>query len=275
MALIKNYLEVSVMAFDITLGQYLPGNSFMHRLDPRTKLLLATAVMVVLFLVDGFLGYLWIFGLLLLAIINGDIPLKSITRGLKPLTFIILLTVILNIFFTEGTILWQWGFIKITQEGIFKGILLGIRLILLILSTTVMTLTTSPLSITDGLEYLLSPLKKINFPVHELSMMLTIALRFIPTLLEETDKIMKAQMARGADFESGNLLKRAQNMVPLLVPLFVSAFRRADDLATAMESRCYRGGEGRTRLKELQLEKADYIVLGTLLPLLTLVVFLF
>ena len=263
------------MAFDITLGQYLPGNSFMHRLDPRTKLLLATAVMVVLFLVDGFLGYLWIFGLLLLAIINGDIPLKSITRGLKPLTFIILLTVILNIFFTEGTILWQWGFIKITQEGIFKGILLGIRLILLILSTTVMTLTTSPLSITDGLEYLLSPLKKINFPVHELSMMLTIALRFIPTLLEETDKIMKAQMARGADFESGNLLKRAQNMVPLLVPLFVSAFRRADDLATAMESRCYRGGEGRTRLKELQLEKADYIVLGTLLPLLTLVVFLF
>lgn len=263
------------MAFDITLGQYLPGNSFLHRLDPRTKLLLATAVMVVLFLVDGFLGYLWIFGLLLLAIINGDIPLKSITRGLKPLTFIILLTVILNIFFTEGTILWQWGFIRITQEGIFKGILLGVRLILLILSTTVMTLTTSPLSITDGLEYLLSPLKKINFPVHELSMMLTIALRFIPTLLEETDKIMKAQMARGADFESGNLLKRAQNMVPLLVPLFVSAFRRADDLATAMESRCYRGGEGRTRLNELQFKKADYLVLIIVLPLLALVVFLF
>ncbi len=263
------------MAFDVTLGQYMPGDSFLHRLDPRTKLVMALNLIVVLFLVDSFIGYLWIAGFIFLAIINGDIPLKSITRGLKPLTVIILLTVILNIFFTEGTILWQWGFIRITNEGIIKGILLGIRLILLILSTTVMTLTTSPLAITDGLEYLLSPLKKVKFPVHELSMMLTIALRFIPTLLEETEKIMKAQMARGADFESGNLLKRAQNMVPLLVPLFVSAFRRADDLATAMESRCYKGGEGRTRLNELAMQSADYLVLGVTLPVLVLVVFIF
>ncbi|HHY19172.1 MAG TPA: energy-coupling factor transporter transmembrane protein EcfT [Firmicutes bacterium] len=264
------------MAFDVTLGQYIPGESFVHRLDPRTKLIMALALIVVLFMIESFIGYLWVAGFLLLAIINGDIPLSSITRGLKPLTLIILLTVILNIFFTEGTqVLWQWKFIKITQEGIAKGLLLGVRLILLILSTTIMTLTTSPLAITDGLEYLLSPLKKLKFPAHELSMMLTIALRFIPTLLEETDKIIKAQMARGADFESGNLFRRAQNMVPLLVPLFVSAFRRADDLATAMESRCYRGGEGRTRLNELVFQRADYFVLGIVLPVLVLVVVLF
>jgi energy-coupling factor transport system permease protein len=264
------------MAFDVTLGQYIPGESFVHRLDPRTKLIMALALIVVLFMIESFIGYLWVAGFLLLAIINGDIPLSSITRGLKPLTLIILLTVILNIFFTEGTqVLWQWKFIKITQEGIAKGLLLGVRLILLILSTTIMTLTTSPLAITDGLEYLLSPLKKLKFPAHELSMMLTIALRFIPTLLEETDKIIKAQMARGADFESGNLFRRAQNMVPLLVPLFVSAFRRADDLATAMESRCYRGGEGRTRLNELVFQRADYFVLGIALPVLVLVVVLF
>lgn len=264
------------MAFDVTLGQYLPGDSFVHRLDPRTKLILATLIIVVLFLVNGIYGYLAIAAFITLAIIFGEIPFTSITRGLKPLTFIIVLTVLLNIFFTEGNkILWQLGFLKVSQEGIIKGVLLGIRLVLLILSTTVMTLTTSPLAITDALEYLLSPLKKIRFPVHELSMMLTIALRFIPTLLEETDKIMKAQKARGADFESGNLLKRAQNMVPLLVPLFVSAFRRADDLATAMESRCYRGGEGRTRLNELAFAKKDYLTLGVVVPLLVLVVFIF
>ncbi|HOJ46313.1 MAG TPA: energy-coupling factor transporter transmembrane protein EcfT, partial [Bacillota bacterium] len=223
------------MAFDITLGQYIPGDSFVHNLDPRTKLIIAIALIVVLFLVNTFVGYFWIALFLLLATINGSISARSVVRSIKPLTFILLLTVILNILFTEGDILFQLGFIRITEQGVFRGLLLGLRLILLILSTTIMTLTTSPLAITDALENLLGPLKKIKFPVHELSMMLTIALRFIPTLLEETDKIMKAQMARGADFESGNLLKRAQNMVPLLVPLLVSALRRADDLAAHLE----------------------------------------
>jgi len=263
------------VAFDITLGQYIPGDSFVHNLDPRTKLIIAIALIVVLFLVNTFVGYFWIALFLLLATINGSISARSVVRSIKPLTFILLLTVILNILFTEGDILFQLGFIRITEQGVFRGLLLGLRLILLILSTTIMTLTTSPLAITDALENLLGPLKKIKFPVHELSMMLTIALRFIPTLLEETDKIMKAQMARGADFESGNLLKRAQNMVPLLVPLFVSAFRRADDLAVAMESRCYRGGEGRTRLNELKYGKADYLTLAVVLPVLALVVYLF
>ncbi|MDD2430772.1 MAG: energy-coupling factor transporter transmembrane component T [Firmicutes bacterium] len=263
------------MAFDITLGQYLPGDSFIHRLDPRTKLIIAVALIVVLFLVDTFVGYFWIALFLFLAIVNGNIPIKSVVKSLKPLTFIIVLTVILNILFTDGNTLFQLGFIRITDQGLYKGLMLGFRLILLILSTTIMTLTTSPLAITDALENLLGPLKKLKFPVHELSMMLTIALRFIPTLLEETDKIMKAQMARGADFESGNLLKRAQNMVPLLVPLFVSAFRRADDLAIAMESRCYRGGEGRTRLKELVYEKVDYVTLLVVILALALVVYLF
>lgn len=242
---------------EITIGQYIPGNSVVHRLDPRTKIIITLAYMILLFALNNFFGYIFPVGFLILATVLSRIPVRYLLKGLKPLIFIITLTFILNSFMIKGRVIYELGPLDITYEGLSQGAFMAIRLILLITGTSLLTLTTSPISLTDGIERLLSPFKKIGVPAHELAMMMTIALRFIPTLLEETDKIMKAQMARGADFESGNLINRAKNLVPLLVPLFISAFRRADDLAMAMEARCYRGGENRTRLKELKMSYID------------------
>ena len=246
------------MLSNITMGQYYPTDSIVHRLDPRVKILLTIAFIVGIFLVHSLWGYALALVFVYFMARLSHVPFKMLMRGLRPLRFILVLTFVLNLFFSgEGTILWQWTFITITHEGLSRAVHYCLRLLFLVIGTSLLTLTTSPVSLSDGLELLLSPLKVIHFPAHELAMMMTIALRFIPTLLEEADKIMKAQMARGADFESGNLLARAKAMVPLLVPLFVSAFRRAGDLAMAMESRCYRGGEGRTRLRVLKLTRAD------------------
>ena len=246
------------MLSNITMGQYYPTDSIVHRLDPRVKILLTIAFIVGIFLVLSLWGYALALVFVYFMARLSHVPFKMLMRGLRPLRFILVLTFVLNLFFSgEGTILWQWSFITITYEGLSRAVHYCLRLLFLVIGTSLLTLTTSPVSLSDGLELLLSPLKVIHFPAHELAMMMTIALRFIPTLLEEADKIMKAQMARGADFESGNLLARAKAMVPLLVPLFVSAFRRAGDLAMAMESRCYRGGEGRTRLRVLKLTRAD------------------
>lgn len=246
------------MLSNITMGQYYPTDSIVHRLDPRVKILLTIAFIVGIFLVHSLWGYALALVFVYFMARLSHVPFKMLMRGLRPLRFILVLTFVLNLFFSgEGTILWQWSFITITHEGLSRAVHYCLRLLFLVIGTSLLTLTTSPVSLSDGLELLLSPLKVIHFPAHELAMMMTIALRFIPTLLEEADKIMKAQIARGADFESGNLLARAKAMVPLLVPLFVSAFRRAGDLAMAMESRCYRGGEGRTRLRVLKLTRAD------------------
>ncbi len=242
---------------EITIGQYIPGNSLVHRLDPRTKILVTLAYMILLFALNNFYGYIFPVVFLILATILSRISVRYLLKGLKPLIFIITLTFVLNSFMIKGRVIYELGPLDITYEGLVQGAFMAIRLILLITGTSLLTLTTSPISLTDGIERLLSPFKKVGVPAHELAMMMTIALRFIPTLLEETDKIMKAQMARGADFESGNLINRAKNLVPLLVPLFISAFRRADDLAMAMEARCYRGGENRTRLKELKMTFID------------------
>ena len=253
------------MLSNITVGQYFPGNSPVHRMDPRAKILLTVALIALIFLAKGFVGYaliaLFVLGVTRLSGINA----KFLLKGLKPVLFIIAFTLILNLFFYQGeTVLVQWGFMRITLEGVYYALYMGVRLVLLVMSTQMMTLTTSPIALTDGLESLMKPLSKLGFPSHELAMMMSIALRFIPTLLAETDKIMKAQTARGADFESGNLLRRAKAMVPLLVPLFVSAFRRADELAMAMEARCYRGGNQRTRMKMLQFSKLDgYAAMAT------------
>lgn len=245
----------------ITIGQYIPGESLLHRLDPRTKILITGFLVIGLFFIDSFLGYGLAALYIAVAVLRSDIPARYLFRGLRPVIVIILLTFVLNTFMTEGEVLWQWKFLTLTREGLSRGGMLAIRLILLIIGTSILTLTTSPIALTDGLESLLRPGKKIGIPAHELAMMMTIALRFIPTLLEETEKIMKAQMARGADFESGNLLQRAKSLLPLLVPLFVSAFRRADELAIAMEARCYRGGEGRTKLNQLAFQLVDYLTL--------------
>ena len=252
------------MMKNITMGQYYPVDSWVHRLDPRTKILLTVAMIVAVFLVKTLIGYGLILGFMYLVSRLSNIPFKMLLKGVKPLKFILILTFILNLFFNTGTtMLVEWGFIKISYEGLSTAIHYSLRLVFLVLGTSLMTLTTSPIALSDGIEMLLSPLKVIKFPAHELAMMMSIALRFIPTLMEEADKIMKAQMARGADFESGNLLARAKAMVPLLVPLFVSAFRRAGDLAMAMESRCYHGGENRTRLRVLKVTKNDWLaVLG-------------
>lgn len=248
------------MLKDITIGQHYPTESIIHKLDSRVKLVATFIFMVSLFIINKFWPYLIVI-LSLLAIIKlSNIPFKYILKGLKPLRWIILFTFIINIFFLPGEeLIWSFGFLRVTQEGISQAIFMAIRLTLLVLGTSLLTLTTSPMDLTDGIERLLNPFKKIGLPVHELAMMMTIALRFIPTLLDETDKIMKAQMSRGADFESNNLINRAKNLVPLLVPLFVSAFRRAEELGTAMEARCYRGGYNRTKMKESVLSKADYV----------------
>ena len=249
------------MLKDITIGQYFPGDTFIHRLDPRIKIIIISLFIMSLFFVNSFIPYIFIVGFILLVIKVSGIPIKYILKGLKPLFFIILITFAINIFLTKGEVLYKIGPLSITKEGLYFAFFMGLRLVFLITGTSLLTLTTSPIVLTDGIESLLNPFKKIGIPAHELAMMMTIALRFIPTLLEETDKIMKAQMARGADFESGNILRRAKNLVPLLVPLFINAFRRADELATAMEARCYRGGDNRTRLNELKLVKSDVIAL--------------
>lgn len=250
------------MLRDITIGQYIPGDSLVHHLDPRTKILSAIIFMVALFSVNTPLGYVSMGIFTLVVVLLSQVPFRYLLKGLKPVLIIIIFTVTLHLFLTPGTEIFRWGVLKITWEGVRQGIFMGLRLVFLIFITSLLTLTTSPIRLTDGLEYLLSPGRKLGVPAHELAMMMSIALRFIPTLLEETEKIMKAQMARGADFESGNLWQRAKNMIPLLVPLFVNAFKRADELAMAMEARCYRGGTGRTRLKELVMGMRDYVTLA-------------
>ena len=261
------------MLNNITMGQYYPVDSRVHRLDPRIKLILTIAFIVAVFMAKTFAGYvlllLFVYGTARLA----NVPFRMLLRGLKPLRLILILTFLLNLFFTTGETVWvEFWIIRITREGFLQALFYALRLAFLVVGTSLLTLTTSPVSLSDGIEILLTPLKKIHFPAHELAMMMTIALRFIPTLLEETDKIMKAQMARGADFESGNLISRAKAMVPLLVPLFVSAFRRAGDLAMAMESRCYHGGEGRTRLRVLKLSRNDGIACAVMAVLIALII---
>lgn len=248
------------MIKDITIGQYIPGESFVHKLDPRLKILISLLFIVDLFLVNNFEGYLFVIIFIIATILIANLSFKYVYKGLKPIFALLLITAILNIFMTPGKeIVFHWGIISVYKEGLIIAALMIIRLVFLIVGTSILTLTTSPIELTDGIEKLLNPFKKIGVPAHELAMMMTIALRFIPTLMDETDKIMKAQMARGADFESGNLISRAKSLIPILVPLFISSFRRADELAMAMESRCYKGGEGRTRMKQLKIKKEDYI----------------
>jgi len=245
------------MIKDITIGQYLPGDSIVHNLDPRIKISITLVFTINLFIINNFSGYIPSLIFLLAIITISRIPIKFLFKGLKPIITILIITALINVFLTTGTVIYKIGPLEVTREGLRLAGFMILRLVFLIVGTSILTLTTSPISLTDGIENLLNPLKKIGVPAHELAMMMTIALRFIPTLLDETDKIMKAQMARGADFESGNIIKRAKNMVPLLVPLFISSFRRADDLALAMEARCYRGGVNRTRLKQLKIEGRD------------------
>lgn len=251
------------MLKDITLGQFFPGNSVVHKMDPRAKLVMLVVYIVALFVAANWISYGVMLAFLVLSIAISKIPVKSIFRGMKPMLFILAFTAILNIFFTEGeTVLLEVWVLKITLEGLIRAFFMMIRILMLITGTFLLTYTTSPIALTDGLESLLNPLKKIRVPVHELSMMMCIALRFIPTLIEETDKIMSAQKARGADFETGNLMQRVKALVPILVPLFISAFRRADELATAMECRCYHGGEGRTKMKLLRYARRDFLAYG-------------
>ena len=247
------------MIKNITLGQYFPGNTFIHRLDPRTKLVLTIVYIVVLFVAHTWMAYALTAVFLVVCVVVSRIRPASLLRGLKPLFIIILLTALLNLFYTSGEPLVQFWIITITKEGVRSAVLMVLRIMMLVCGTFLLTYTTAPMQLTDGLESLLGPLKKLHVPVHELAMMMSIALRFIPTLIEETDKIMSAQKARGADFETGNLIQKAKALLPLLVPLFISAFRRADELATAMESRCYNGGEGRTRMKQLRYSSRDLV----------------
>ena len=251
------------MLKDITLGQYFPGGTVAHRLDPRTKILLVVLYIVALFCAKGAVGYAVMALVLLTCARISKVKFKSLVRGLKPVLFIIIFTAIMNLFFTPGeNYIFELGLLRVSAEGLRNAFFMVLRIMMLIMGTFLMTYTTSPISLTDGLERLLNWMKKLRVPVHELAMMMSIALRFIPTLIEETDKIMSAQKARGADFESGNLIQKAKAMLPILVPLFVSAFRRADELATAMECRCYHGGEGRTKLHVLKYESRDYIALA-------------
>ena len=245
------------MLRDITLGQYYPTDSVLHRLDPRTKLFGTLVYIVTLFLADSLFGYAAAALFLVLAIKLSNVPVKFMVRGLRAIVFLLLISVSFNLFLTPGTPIFKIGFLQMTWEGLELATFMAVRLIFLVMGSTILTLTTTPNQLTDGLEKSLGFLNRVGVPVHEVSMMMSIALRFIPILVEETDKIMKAQMARGADFESGNLIQKAKAMVPLLVPLFISAFRRATDLAMAMEARCYRGGEGRTKMKPLHYEGRD------------------
>ena len=251
------------MLKDITLGQFFPGKSPIHRMDPRTKLILTVVYIVALFLANNWLSYLAMMVFLVSCIKISAIPPKSIVRGMKPLVLILIFTAVLNLFYTDGGIvLVRLGSLAITTEGLKRAFFMIWRILMLISGTFLLTYTTSPISLTDGLESLMNPLKQLHVPVHELAMMMSIALRFIPTLIEETDKIMNAQKARGADFENGSIIDRAKALVPVLVPLFISAFRRADELATAMECRCYQGGEGRTKMKLLRFSRVDIQAFG-------------
>ena len=243
---------------DITLGQYFPGNSLLHRFDPRSKILFTVLFIAAIFLCKGLVSYGITLLILLMMIGISKVQPRVFLKGMKPVVFIVVCTAILNLFYTSGTVLWSWGILKITEEGIWKAGFMVLRILMLIACTLLLTYTTSPILLTDGLEKLLRPLKKLHFPVHELSMMMSIALRFIPTLIEETDKIMSAQKARGADFDSGNLIQKAKALIPILIPLFISSFRRAEELAIAMECRCYHGDEGRTSLRQLRYAGRDY-----------------
>ena len=260
------------MLKDMTLGQYFPGTSVIHRLDPRTKLLGVILYLVALFLAKSWISYGVVLAFLILAISVSKIPPKSIVSGMKPLVVILIFTGVLNLFYSDGGVvlvkIWK---LTITSEGLTRAIFMTSRILMLISGTFLLTYTTSPIALTDGLESLLGPLKKLHVPVHELSMMMCIALRFIPTLIEETDKIMNAQKARGADFENGSIIDRAKALIPVLVPLFISAFRRADELATAMECRCYQGGEGRTKMKLLRYGRNDFYAFGGLTALIAVV----
>lgn len=252
------------MLKDITFGQYFPGNSVVHRLDPRMKLILTVAYIVLLFIADGLIPLLVGAFATVLFYALSKLPWKLVGKSIKPIVPIVIFTAVLNIFFIEGEPVFEWKFISISDKGIITAVLMCIRIICLIAGSSLLTYTTSPIALTDGLERLLKPLAKIKVPVHELAMMMTIALRFIPTLIEETEKIISAQKARGADMDSGNVIQKAKALVPVLIPLFVSAFRRADELALAMECRCYRGGEGRTRLKQLHFSTADISAAGVM-----------
>ena len=243
---------------DITLGQYFPGNSLLHRFDPRSKIIFTVLFIAAIFLCKGLVSYGITLLILLMMIGISKVQPRVFLKGMKPVVFIVVCTAILNLFYTSGTVLWSWGIHKITEEGIWKAGFMVLRILMLIACTLLLTYTTSPILLTDGLEKLLRPLKKLNFPVHELSMMMSIALRFIPTLIQETDKIISAQKARGADFDSGNLIQKAKALIPILIPLFISSFRRAEELAIAMECRCYHGDEGRTTLRQLRYAGRAY-----------------
>jgi energy-coupling factor transport system permease protein len=247
------------MIRDITIGQYYPVDSVIHKLDPRLKLIGTFAYVILLFTFESFVGYIVAAAFLFSVIQLSKVPFNFILKGLKSIIFLLIFTLGFNVFFTPGRELFSLGFVTITEEGVRLAVRMGIRLIFLIIGSSMMTFTTTPNNLTDGLESIMNPLKKIKVPVHEIAMMMSIALRFIPILLEETDKIMKAQAARGADFETGGIFKKAKGLIPILVPLFVSAFRRANDLALAMEARCYNGGEGRTKMKPLKYKRRDFI----------------
>ena len=262
------------MLKDVTLGQYFPGDTIVHRLDPRTKLILVVIYIVALFCAKSYVSYAVVAAFLILCMCLSRIRLRVIVKGLKPLLLIIVLTGLLNMFYTPGRELVHFWIFTITWEGLRNAVFMISRIVMLIFGTFLLTYTTSPIALTDAMELLMGPLKKLKVPVHELSMMMCIALRFIPTLISETDKIISAQKARGADFESGNLIRRAKALIPILVPLFISAFRRADELAVAMESRCYHGGKGRTRMKQLRMAGRDYLALAFGILLLAAVIVL-
>ena len=258
---------------NITIGQYFPGNSPLHRMDPRAKIGLTVALIAAIFIAQGFTAYAVYLAFILLCVKIAQVNLKMVLRGLKPIFFIVIFTFILNVLFQrEGTSIVELGFLRITYEGLRRAVFMALRLMLLVMASQLLTLTTSPISLTDGLERIMKPLEKVHFPAHELAMIMSIALRFIPTLMEETDKIMKAQKARGADFESGNVLQRAKAMIPLLVPQIVSGFRRAEELAMAMEARCYRGGAGRTRMHKLAYTRLDLHALLAIIALYAVII---
>lgn len=262
------------MIRDITIGQYYPSASSIHKLDPRTKIIGVFAYIISLFFIKYFIGYVFVAVSLYALIRASKVPLSYMLKGLKSIGFILAFTMILNLFFTtNGNEIFSFWIFRITDQGIIMAIKLGVRLVLLIVGSSLLTLTTSPIELTDGIERLLKPFSKIGIPAHEIAMMMSISLRFIPILIEETDKIMKAQLARGADFETGNIIRRAKAMVPILIPLFISAFRRADELAMAMEARCYRGGVGRTRLKSLTYSRNDVIAFVVMIVFLALSIF--
>ncbi len=260
------------MIRDITLGQYYPGDSLIHRLDARTKIIATLLYLIELFVVNNFYGFLITAAVLFVIIAISKVPLKFIFRGLTAVFLIIAFTFVLNLFMVDGRVLWHWKFLTITYEGLSRAFFMAVRLVLIIIGSSIMTLTTKPVELTDGLEKLLSPFSKIGLPSHEIALMMTIALRFIPTLMEETDKIIKAQQARGADFESGNLFQRAKSLIPILVPLFVSSFRIAQDLALAMEARCYHGGPGRTRMNEIRFDRGDAVAAVLMLLFLAVII---